>query len=428
MSTLEGKGWVRSDDPEEAELIVVNSCGFIESAKKESLQAVISAKIAYPTKKILLAGCLAERYADDLFESLPEADGFLGNADLSIAAEVAEATLSGARPVGKPAVDPSGVKDFATCSSDRPLLSLPGSAYLKISEGCDNRCTFCAIPLIRGGLRSRSIESAYQEAAGLLSRGVKELCLVGQDLGSFGLERSGRCELPELLDRLSTLEGQFWIRLLYIHPDRFPDGLLERCAADPRILPYFDLPFQHASAPILKAMNRRGNADAYVALIERIRSALPESTIRSTFLVGFPGETDDDFQVLQDFQRRARIDWLGAFEYSREEGTAAYGIKGRVLKKAAAARRRAVEDAQIPITEDRLSRFIGVELDILVEESVEGEEGLYLGRCRAQAPEVDGAMVLHSADPLQVGSFVRGVVFRRAGFDLEAAVRSGGDA
>lgn len=426
MSVLDGDGWSAADDPVVADLIIVNSCGFIESAKRESIGAVLSARAAYPDKKILLAGCLAERYAAELYEELPEADGFLGNADLSVAARVAAETLAGDRPRTLPPIDPSGEADFSACAGTRPLLSLPGSAYLKISEGCDNRCTFCAIPLIRGGLRSRSVDSAFAEARELLDRGIRELCLIGQDLGSYGLDRSGSCELPALLDKLSSLDGDFWVRLLYIHPDRFPEAILERCADDPRILPYFDLPFQHSSGRLLRAMNRRGDPDTYLGLIERIRRSLPDAVIRSTFLVGFPGEDDDDFRALLEFQKAARIDWLGAFEYSREEGTPAYGFKGRVPKRVAAQRRRAVEEAQIPITEERISRFVGRSMDFLVEEEVQGEEGMYLGRCYAQAPEVDGAVVLRSEGPLVPGTFVPGTTFRASGVDLEAAVMGGG--
>jgi ribosomal protein S12 methylthiotransferase len=300
---------------------------------------------------------------------------------------------------------------------------------VKITEGCDNCCSYCAIPLIRGGLRSRTIASVVEECRGLIERGVVELCLIGQDLGSYGVDgaaganRAGACLLPDLLDALSELEGKFWVRLLYIHPDNFPRRILENCRRDPRILPYFDLPFQHASPPILRAMNRRGDAATYLKLIADIRSSLPDATLRSTFLIGFPGETEEDFESLLSFQAEARLDWLGSFTYSREEGTPAYAMKGRVPKKIAAERKRRVEELQMAISEARMDRFVGRTLDLLVEEKVEGEEGLYLARAACQAPEVDGATVLSSDVPLAIGSFVGGKVFGRAGIDLDAAHR-----
>jgi len=259
---------------------------------------------------------------------------------------------------------------------------------------------------------------------------VKELCLIGQDLGSYGKDgaagafAAGQCRLAELLSAISALPGDFWVRLLYIHPDHFPYEILPICKRDPRILPYFDLPFQHASERILRLMNRRGNAQIYLDLLAAIRKELPDATIRSTFLVGFPGETEEDMQILLDFQQQAQLDWLGVFTYSREEDTPAYSMKGRVPKKVAEGRKQQIEAAQIPITESRMDRFVGKTVPVLVEERVENEDGLYLGRTLCQAPEVDGATVLSSDRNLTPGTFVSAKVFSRAGFDLDAAFRA----
>ncbi len=430
MESLTRSGWVSSTDPGDADLLIVNSCGFIESAKKESIDAVLRWKAVYPDKRVLLAGCLAQRYPKELDGELTELDGIFGNADLSRIGEAASAAMGGDRGALIPEIDPTGFADFGHSTAARPLLSLPGSAYVKITEGCDNKCTYCAIPIIRGPMRSRPIDSVVSECKGLIARGIRELCLIGQDLGSYGLDRAGTTGQPglsALLGALSELEGDFWIRLLYIHPDHFPLGILEICARDSRILPYFDLPFQHASKTILHAMNRKGDAEIYLALIASIRSALPDATIRSTFLVGFPGETEGDMERLLDFQQRARIDWLGAFEYSREEGTPAFNMKARVSKKLASARRKRVEEAQVVISEERMDRFVGKNLRVLVEEKVEGEEGLYLGRAACQAPEVDGAVVLSSGMDLECGVFQQAHVFRRAGLDLDAARLSPSD-
>ena len=420
MAVLGRAGLERSEDSAGADLVIVNSCGFIESAKQESINAVLAYRQTYPQKKILLAGCLAQRYGTELAESLTEADGFFGNADLSMTARAASTVMEGeGRPVlGGEAAAPASVP----APGDRPLLSLPGSAYVKISEGCNNRCSFCAIPGIRGALRSRSIPDILAECRRLLSRGIRELCLIGHDLASFGADRRAGGELPELLEVLSTLEGCFWVRLLYIHPDNFPPPVLDICRRDERFLPYFDLPFQHGSTRILRAMNRRGTAASYLRLIASIRSALPGAAIRSTFLLGFPGETEEDFQALLDFQDQARLDWAGAFVYSREEDTPAYFMNGQVPGRLGKKRKRVVEERQIPITQARMDRFIGRTEYVLVEERIDGEEGLYLGRLPCQAPEVDGVAVISADAALEPGAFIRGVILARAGLDLEVRV------
>jgi ribosomal protein S12 methylthiotransferase len=423
MAVLNGSGWVQAEDAETADLIIVNSCGFIESAKQESINAVLARRKQYPKKKILLAGCLAQRYAPELAGALPEADVLFGNADVAgIGAAAGKAMgLEGEGEHGK------GDRKAAARGREagkRPLLSLPGSAYIKISEGCNNRCAFCAIPLIRGGLRSRTVRDVVEECKALLGRGIRELCLIGQDIGSYGRDLGGPM-LPELLQSLSALKGEFWVRLLYIHPDHLPPllpDILDVMERDPRILPYFDIPFQHGSEKILLAMNRRGNAETYLALLAAIRGRLPGAAIRSTFMTGFPGETEDNFQQLLDFQEKARLDWMGCFAYSREEDTPAYSMKGRAAKKTALERKRALEERQIPITEGQMDRFVGLGFETLVEEKIEGEDGLYLGRLPCQAPEVDGSAVITSARELVPGALVRGRVFARAGFDLEVRV------
>jgi ribosomal protein S12 methylthiotransferase len=431
MKELNAAGWTSSENAEDADLIIVNSCGFIESAKRESIEAVIAWKQSFPDKKVLLAGCLSQRYAEGLLEDLAEADILLGNADLSKIIEAASSAMNGDHRFIKPKIDVTGKVDFVTADGSRPLLSLPGSAYVKITEGCDNRCSFCAIPIIRGPLRSRSIESVVTECKKLLNRGIKELCLIGQDLGSYGVDGAagtfsyGACRLPELLQALSNLQGDFWIRLLYIHPDHFPLSVLDICKNDPRILPYFDIPFQHGSAKILHMMNRKGTPEIYLNLIETIRANLPDAVIRSTFLTGFPGETEDDFNQLLDFQEKAQLDWLGVFTYSREDDTPAYEMKGRVAKPLAAKRKSIIEERQISISEERMERFKGKTLQVLIEEKIINEDGLYLGRAACQAPEVDGAVVINSDAELVTGTFIKAVIYARSGFDLNAAHQDG---
>jgi ribosomal protein S12 methylthiotransferase len=411
MAYLNGSGWSAASDASDADLVIVNSCGFIESAKQESINAVLGWRKLYPGKKILLAGCLAQRYAKELAEALPEADGFFGTEDLSKIADAANSIAVQPPDPRPPVPDP--------CS--RPLLSLPGSAYVKISEGCNNRCSYCAIPLIRGPLSCRAAADIVDECKGLLARGIKELCIIGQDIGSY---RSGHSGLPELLAAIAGLPGNFWVRLLYMHPDHFPLAVLDLMEKDSRFLPYFDIPFQHGSQKILSAMNRKGSAETYIALAATIRKRLPAAVIRTTFLVGFPGETEDDFALLTDFQEKLRPDWAGCFAYSREEDTPAYAMKPQIPQKTAARRKREIEERQTRITERNMDRFVGQNLDALFEEQFPGTESedIWLGRLYCHAPEVDGAAVITGLTPEtepRAGDVLPCKVIARRGLDLE---------
>jgi len=435
MFYLQKAGWESVSEAEAADLIIVNSCGFIESAKQESINAVLEWRKHYPGKKILLAGCLAQRYAKDLKEILPEADNFLGVGDPSQVVKAAQATLETNPVLSKIKSSP---QITFTETGERPLLSLPGSAYVKISEGCSNNCSYCAIPLIRGELVSRSIPDIIDECRLLLKRGIVELNIIGQDVGAYGMDKENKSKLPELLNAISKLEGHFWVRLLYIHPDHFPLQILDIIERDKRFLPYFDIPFQHAAPEILTVMNRKGTAETHLTLLETIRTRLPDAVIRSTFMLGFPGETEEHFAALLDFQKKANLDWLGCFVYSREEGTTSYSMKGRVPAKIAAKRKQTIEERQISITEKNMKRFTGLTLDVLVEElfsasaadpdetNLFNEENIWLGRLYCQAPEVDGAAVIvsteKSTDDLQLGTLIKCKVAARRGFDLEVQV------
>ncbi|MDR2542624.1 MAG: 30S ribosomal protein S12 methylthiotransferase RimO [Treponema sp.] len=423
MAFLVKTGWENASDAETADLIIVNSCGFIESAKQESINAVLEWRKLYPAKKILLAGCLSQRYAAELPQLLPEADAFMGVEDIAQIVEKAGKTLT------YDSHELSRINNII--SGERPLLSLPGSAYVKISEGCNNCCSYCAIPLIRGSLVSRKIPDIVEECRTLLKRGIVELNIIGQDIGAYGHgEEAKVSRLPELLNAISLLDGHFWVRLLYIHPNHFPLQILDLMESDKRFLPYFDVPFQHASEKILSAMNRAGSHEAYLTLLETIRARLPHAVIRSTFMLGFPGETEEDFAALLDFQQKANLDWLGCFAYSREEGTASYSMKGRIPQKTANKRKQTIEERQIPITEKNMEHFIGQTLDVLIEEQIadpvnaEESENLWLGRLYCQAPDIDGAAVVVSqnTEKLRVGSFAKCRVVTRRGFDLEVRV------
>ena len=405
INRLVNKGLTQVFDASEADVIVINSCGFIESAKKESLDAVFSAKSAYPDSKIILAGCLAERYADEFKKELTEADAILGNGDLSKIDDVVDSLREGKRAVIKE-------KQLGVCCGERNLLlSFNGSAYIKITEGCNNNCSYCAIPLIRGQLRSRRASEIVEEIKDLLSKGIFEFNLVGQDLAAYGTGKDddvygeGRSPLncadgkisplARLLGDISKISGDFWIRLLYIHPDHFTSDILPVIKADKRILPYFDIPFQTGDNDLIKAMNRVGNADEYIKIAQLIRNELPESALRTTFLTGFAGETEAAHENTKEFLKKISFDWSGCFSYSKEDDTVGAKMKNQVPHKIAEKRAKELEEIQAVITKERLSRRCGKEYDILIEEIVEGEEsGLAIGRAWFQAPEVDGSVVV----------------------------------
>ncbi len=416
ISALKKAGWSYCETPERAELIIVNTCGFIQSAKEESIQTIFDFRQAYPDRKVLAAGCFAQRYNKDLLEMIPELDGVFGNRAPALIPGILDGVMAGDKPVYMPEPDlyQPEREDF---------FSFKGSAFVKIGEGCNNRCKFCAIPLIKGDLQSRTMDSILEEIRNLLSQGIFELNLVAQDLAGFGTDRGER-ELPELLKRISALEGQFWLRLLYIHPDHFPMEILPIMKKDPRILPYFDIPFQHADPAILRKMGRRGDRETYLNLIKTLRDEFPQGVIRSSIMTGFPGETKKTFAELERFLIEARLDWAGFFLYSREEGTEAYNYRGALGTKLAARRserqKEKLETLQMQISEERMDRFVGEELLLIVEEEVQ-EEPLYLTRAYMQAPEVDGLVVLR-AENLEPGRIVRGKIIRRNSLDLEAVL------
>jgi ribosomal protein S12 methylthiotransferase len=416
MAILERLDFTYTEDIAAAHYVIINTCGFIDSAKQESVDEALTLKKQYPDKKFLLTGCLVQRYGKALLKGLPEIEGFMGNRDLRLIQKVVEQVERGERVFVLPGTyfDASGLRGHN-------LLSYPGSAYVKLAEGCRNNCSYCAIPLIRGTLHSRPQDEVTAEVARLLKRGIREIILIAQDLSSYGLDR-GSTELVPLIKKLLKLPHDFWLRLLYIHPDRFPLALLEVVRSDPRILPYFDLPFQHVSPAILKAMGRLGNAGLYLRLLESIRQACSKAVIRSTMLVGFPGESEEDFQALLDFQQQAGINWLGVFSYSNEEGTAAAKLKGQVKKEKALKRKAELLKAQESITAGWLDEYQGLNLDVLVEERVE-KESLFLGRGYLHTPDVDGSVVFHAQES-KPGDLLKVKILKRSGLDLEGVAYS----
>lgn len=413
LHTLQENGWSYVRQAEDADLIIVNSCGFIQPAKQETIETVLAFREAYPDKKVLLAGCFAQRYGNELHEQLPEADGIFGNHDLRQIETVSQEVMEGRRPITLP--------DWQYSPAYRSkLFSFPGSAYVKISEGCNHRCSFCAIPLIRGPLKSSPIEDMLRQIRELLHQGIVEINLIAQDLAAYGSDR-GNPDFPLLLRKIGELQGDFWVRLLYIHPDNFPIEILSIMKDDPRIIPYFDVPFQHAATRVLKRMGRSGTAAEYLRLIEKIRGELPDAIIRSTLMTGFPGEGRREFKELQKFQQDAQFDWAGVFVFSREEGTRAFsmgsGLGDRLISRRAQARKDSLEKEQSQISAGRMDRFVDRTLRVLVEEEVP-EESMALGRAYLHAPEVDGTAIVLS-NSLKPGRWTDMRVVKRNNFDIE---------
>jgi len=421
LKILAEDDYIRTDDPTEADILLVNTCGFIESARAQSIESFFSLHQANPEAKILFTGCMAERYADELSVELAEASAIFGNRDLSKIREVVDRVEKGERVVETYAYPPVQQEAYER----NELLNFPGSAYLKISEGCNHRCAYCAIPLIRGDLRSRPMDMILKDAKSLIGKGIRELNLIAQDLAAYGTDTGdGSSRFMDLLSLLVALEGDFRLRLLYIHPDAFPAELPRFIVDNPKVLPYFDIPFQHASTPILRSMGRTGTKESHLSLIRSIRATVPGAVVRSTILLGYPGEDEDAFAELLDFIEKAQLDWVGSFLYSREVGTKAYDLRNQKehakAHKAAAGFQKKLEKLQQGISEARLQQFVGKEYDVLIEEKIE-QEDLAIGRIYSQAPEVDGLTVVMGHN-LVAGSVVKCGIRAVKGIDLEAVV------
>ncbi len=412
LSYAEESGYTRTDDVAEADVIVVNTCGFIESAKEESVNTFFALREKNPGAKIIMAGCLAQRYGREM--ELEEADAIFGNHDLSLFPKILEDVEKKERTVLVPEYpDPDRERD-----ARKELLSFPRSAYLKISEGCNHCCSYCAIPVIRGPLRSRPFDKVVEEAKRLISTGIYEINVVAQDLGAYGLDLYGKSRFVELMDTLSSLPGDFVLRMLYIHPDTFPEDLIGLVSKREKILPYFDIPVQHANHEVLLSMKRTGSGKVYSDLFWRIREKNPDAVIRTTLMLGYPGEDRAAFEELLSFIEDAKPDWMGSFLYSREEDTPAYKMRNQKdhdkTQREAKKWQKELEEKQSAITSERLERFVGKTYRALVEETIEGED-LAIARIYSQAPDVDGLTVimgrgLKSGDVVKVGiRSVRGV-------------------
>lgn len=403
LAALKNSGFEPVDDAALADIAIVNTCGFIESAKKESIEEILELaqlKQEGKIKKLVVTGCLSERYQQEIHKELPEVDAVLGiGANGDIAAYL------------KKMMEGEFVEAFPE-KSKMPLcgareLSTPSwSAYLKIAEGCDNCCTYCAIPMIRGGYRSRTIESIEEEAAALVQNGAKELVLIAQDTSRYGIDLYGKYSLATLMRRLCKLPGLVWLRVLYCYPDSITDELLSVMAEQEKIVKYIDLPLQHASGRVLKAMNRRGDRASLTALMQKIREKVPGVTLRTTLITGFPGETEDDFTELAEFVKDVRFDRLGCFAYSREEGTPAAELPGQLDEEVKAHRAEVIMDLQNRLMEERGAGFIGKTVTVLCE-GFDRYAECWFGRSVMDAPDIDGKVFFTAAQKPMLGSFVQ---------------------
>jgi ribosomal protein S12 methylthiotransferase len=396
LGVAERAGYEHVQDPESAEVIVVNTCGFIGEAKKESIETIFemaSMKESGACRRLVVAGCLSQRHPQELAEEMPEVDHFLGSSDML----ALEAVLTGKAErmlVGNPADWVIGASDPRTVSTGA------ASAFVKIAEGCNRTCSFCIIPKLRGKQRSRAADDVVREAESLAAQGVFEMNVVSQDTIAYGrdLPVGERSDLASLVRRIADVSGVHWVRLLYLYPEAMTDELIEVLADHPRVVPYIDMPLQHAADGMLRRM-RRGHGGARLrTLVERLRTRIPNLVFRTAFIVGHPGETDEEFSELCDFVRWAEFDRLAAFRYSDEEGVASHGMDGKVPEKVAAQRYRKLMALQRPISHRKNNALVGKKLEILVEGQSDEHEFVLMGRHRGQAPEIDGQVYLSGGE------------------------------
>lgn len=407
-------GYEISADPAQCDVVIINTCGFIEDAKRESIENILEfcqLKEQGIVKVVVVTGCLAERYREELAAEIPEADVVLGigrNTDLAAAVQKA---LEGQRVVE------FAPKANLPLDGDRVLTTAPYSAYLKIAEGCDNRCSYCAIPLIRGGFRSRRMEDIVAEAEDLAANGAKELNLIAQDTTRYGEDLYGEYKLAELLRRLCQIDGLHWIRILYGYPDRVTDELLEVMATEEKVVKYIDLPLQHANGRVLKAMNRKGDCQSLSALMERIRQKVPGVVLRTTFIAGFPGETEEEFAQLCQFVKETKFERLGCFAYSVEEDTPAAEMENQLDDEVKRHRADLIMEQQMDIAFAWGKSMVGKTLEVLVE-GYDLEQQMYVGRSYMDAPDIDTKTSFLSQNQWNPGDFVQVEIVDSVGYDL----------
>ena len=402
-------------EPEKAEIVIINTCGFIESAKQEAIDNILDAaelKEWGACKHIIATGCLVERYREEVMRELPELDAIVGVGSLGDIGEACRAVMRGEKYTS------FKDKNTSPLGGGRILTTAPHTAYLKIAEGCDNRCTYCAIPLIRGKLRSRTIEDIVHEAQELDRAGVKELNLIAQDTTRYGLDLYGEYKLAALVKEITKNTSIPWIRLLYCYPDKITDELIEEFNTNPRLVNYMDIPVQHISDSVLTRMNRHGGKSLIVETIKKLRAKVPTITLRTTAMVGFPGETEEDFVELCEFVKETRFDRFGAFTYSPEEDTEAAMMPDQIDEQVKQDRYDILMQTQLTVSEELNASKIGSELTVITD-GYDTVAEIYFGRSEADAPDVDGKVYFHAPKgKYTYGDFVKVKIVEALDYDL----------
>lgn len=397
---------------EDANIIIVNTCGFIESAKEESIETIWDMtryKNEGSCKYLLLAGCLAQRYSKELLEEIEEIDGIIGTGNIKDLNSILE-NINETNKIVK-------IEDINNVYLENvQRINFSSSAYVRVSEGCDNYCTYCIIPKLRGKHRSRKMEDIISEVEHLAANGVKEIILIAQNTSDYGIDLYGEYSLYKLLDKLNEIKDIKWIRLLYLYPDHFSDELINSIKNNTKVLNYVDIPLQHVNDSILKRMNRRTSKEDIISLIEKLRKEIPDIIIRTTFIVGFPGETDDEFKELYDFIQDIKFDKLGVFTYSKEENTSAYDMPNHIDEEIKEIRMDKIMELQKNISENIMASKIGNTYEVLIEEYI--DDNIYAGRTYMDSPEIDGIVYVNTDTDVNIGDFVNVKITEYLEYDL----------
>ncbi|MFW6001513.1 MAG: 30S ribosomal protein S12 methylthiotransferase RimO, partial [Halanaerobium sp.] len=407
-----------TEDFKDAEVIIINTCGFIQDAKEESIETILTAleyKNKYNCKSVVVTGCLTQRYSEELEKDIPEIDAVLGTSNFDKIAEVIRDSLKGRNSGG---IDTAG---FEYSSSLPRQIDNNVFAYLKIAEGCSNNCTYCSIPQIRGPLKSRSIADIVREAENIAEKGIKELILIAQDTAQYGADLYGRSALAPLLKKLAQIAGIEWIRVLYSYPEFLTEEIIDTIAEEDKVCSYLDIPIQHSSSRIRKLMNRKGNKEDIANIINMIRNKIPDVKLRTSLITGFPGESEEDFNNLKEFVSEMQFDRLGVFEFSREEGTAAYNLPGRVPEEIKKKRKEQIMDIQTEISLSKNKELLGKSLEVIIEDQ---DEEYYTARSRFDAPEIDNLIFIPSREELYLGEIYPAVIQEAFHYELKGEIKN----
>lgn len=419
LGLIDKEGYVITVDCNEADIIIINSCGFIMEANQEAIDRVLEAadcKTNGRCRGIIVTGCMAQRYKDEIFESLPEVDAVVGTTEFANIGSVIKRLTEGEKHFGL-----IGDRDKPldeNISYDRIITTMGGFGYLKIAEGCDSKCTYCTIPSLRGRYRSRRLESLVKEAEIMAQKGVSELILIAQDTSLYGKDLYGEQRLHILLRELSKIEGIKWIRILYCYPEHIYPELVNEMATNPKVLHYVDMPIQHSEDRILKMMGRKSTRSELKEVIAGLRKAMPDICIRTTLIVGFPGETQEDFEGLCSFIQEIGFDRLGVFTYSREEGTPAYRLPNQIDEEVKQERKDIIMQLQRDVSAKICEGFVGKTLEVIVEGKLDGEENVYCGRSYRDCYEIDGFVFFESEDELIAGDYYNIEITAASDYDL----------